>query len=88
MERCVNQSTPPAIRSSRESSVDAAIAMEPLLTVANTSKVWFLVKVEQTTKKGNTKCSLLHELESKYMQINVNNTILNREGFNKQGCGN
>ncbi|KAG5043431.1 hypothetical protein JHK87_007346 [Glycine soja] len=35
MERCVNQSTPPAIRSSRESSVDAAIAMEPLLTNSN-----------------------------------------------------
>lgn len=51
MERCVNQSTPPAIRSSRESSVDAAIAMDPLLTVANTCKVEFYVKIEQTRKK-------------------------------------
>lgn len=68
MERCVNQSTPPAIRSSRESSVDAAIAMEPLLTVANTCMMWFLVKVEQTTKKKeNTKCWLVYELKSKHI---------------------
>lgn len=32
--RWVNQSMPPAMRSSRESKVDAAIAIDPLLMVA------------------------------------------------------
>uniref|UniRef100_A0A0A9CXA8 Uncharacterized protein n=1 Tax=Arundo donax TaxID=35708 RepID=A0A0A9CXA8_ARUDO len=38
IERCVNQRMPPAMKSSNESSVDAAIAMEPVLIVAYTLK--------------------------------------------------
>jgi hypothetical protein len=34
IDRCVNQRIPPAMRSSNESSVEAAIAMDPLLIVA------------------------------------------------------
>ena len=34
IDKCVNQSIPPAIRSSKESSVDAAIAIDPLFNVA------------------------------------------------------
>ena len=34
IDKCVNQSIPPAIRSSKESSVDAAIAMDLLFIVA------------------------------------------------------
>lgn len=34
IDRCVNQSIPPAIRSSKESRVEAAIAMDPLFIVA------------------------------------------------------
>ena len=34
MYKWVNQSIPPAMRSSKESNVDAAMAMDPLRTVA------------------------------------------------------
>jgi hypothetical protein len=34
IDKCVNQRIPPAIKSSKESSVEAAIAIEPLLIVA------------------------------------------------------
>lgn len=48
IDRCVNQRIPPAIRSSNESNVDAAIAKEPLFTVAyicNRSKVTIKYKI-------------------------------------------